>query len=74
MTDINNGEKENLLKYPHFKKNSINLPTTYLKALEEMIERNINVLAIVDDNNQPRRIIERDEILGKIILDLAIDD
>jgi hypothetical protein len=74
INDINNGEKGNLLKYPHFKKNSIYLPTTYLKALKEMKEREVSVLAIVDNNNQPRRIIERDEILGKIILDLAKDD
>jgi len=71
MNDINNGEKEKFLEYPYFKKTSIHLPTTYLEALKEMIEQEVSVLAIVDDNNQPKRIIELDEIIGKIILDLA---
>jgi len=73
IDDINKGYKEELLKYPYFGKNAIKLPTTYLKALKEMIDGEVDALVIVDDNNKPRRIIERNEILGKILLDLGKD-
>jgi hypothetical protein len=68
---MNEGSINKLINYPFVKRDAIRHPTSYLKALEEMIDKEIDALAIVDDKYKPKGIIEREEIISKLLFGLA---
>jgi len=61
---------EQLLGRFPFNSNKIKSPTTNIKALQEMTTNNVDAIAIVDENDKLHGVVEREDILNKVVLAL----
>jgi predicted transcriptional regulator len=50
---------------------AISTKSTNAEALREMIERNSRFLVITDENNRLKGIVEREQVIGKMVLALT---
>jgi len=57
-----------LREFPGFFEKSMSLKATYVEALQEMTENNQEALLVVDDERKVAGFVERDYILGKMML------
>jgi hypothetical protein len=70
LHDIASKSFSDLLDDYPFDTNKIKIPTTNMKVLQEMATRNLDAIAIVDANDKLRGVIEREDILSKIVFAL----
>jgi CBS domain-containing protein len=68
---INSGEKFEVIQYPGVITSTISTRTTNLEALKQMTERNIEALVVIDDDRKLRGVVEREQILSKLLIGLA---
>lgn len=67
---INKGLPE-LFYYPGVVRKTISASCTNAEALREMTEKNIEALVVTDENNRLQGIVERDQVLSRMVLALS---
>jgi hypothetical protein len=68
---INEGDPDKLYTCPGVVSKAISTKSTNAEALREMIERNSRFLVITDENNRLKGIVEREQVIGKMVLALT---
>jgi CBS domain-containing protein len=68
---INEGDSDKLYTCPGVVSKAISTKSTNAEALREMIERNSRFLVITDENNRLKGIVEREQVIGKMVLALT---
>lgn len=67
---LNNGEVNALQQYPGIIQKTITTEMTNLEALEEMTRLNIEALIVIDEEGKLAGVVEREQILSKLMLSL----
>ncbi len=67
---LNDGEVNALQQYPGIIQKTITTEMTNLEALEEMTRLNIEALIVIDEEEKLAGVVEREQILSKLMLSL----
>jgi len=71
LIDAINGDHPNaLLESPMFVKEALNEQSTNVEALRQMTELNIDILVVIDKDRRPKGVVERDQIVNRMMLAL----
>jgi CBS-domain-containing membrane protein len=62
-----------VFRYPGMLKSVIPVETTNSQALEAMSRHGLSALAVVDDERRVKGVVEREQLMSKLILSLAED-
>lgn len=68
---INAGEKQNMFRFPGIVKEAISTQSTNVEALQEMTKQNLEALVVIDENRQLKGVVEREQLLSRMMLSLA---
>lgn len=68
---INRGNRQELFRYPGVVSETIRTQSTNAEALREMTKRNLEALVVTDESNQLRGVVEREQVLSRMILSLT---
>jgi CBS domain-containing protein len=68
---VNGGSEAGLKQYPGVVTRAISTTTTNLEALKEMTARNSEALVVIDAGKKLAGVVEREQILSKLMLALA---
>jgi CBS domain-containing protein len=68
---INEGDSDKLYTCPGVVSKAISTKSTNAEALREMIERNSRFLVITDEKDRLKGIVEREQVIGKMVLALT---
>jgi CBS domain-containing protein len=68
---VNQGQIAQVLRYPGVVKRTISTKSTNAEALREMQEQNIEALVVIDDQQKLRGVVEREQVLGRMMLSLV---
>ena len=68
---INTGKFSELFRYPGVVTETISTQWTNVEALREMTRRNLEALVVIDENKQLVGVVEREQILSKMMLSLV---
>jgi len=71
ISAVNEGIATDLFQYPGIVRETIRTCTTNVEALREMMRQNLEALVVTDENNQLTGIVEREQILSRMMLSLA---
>ena len=73
LDDVQDANVARVFRYPGMLKNVIRTGATNFQALEDMSRYGLNALAVVDDDRRVKGIVERDQLMSKLIRSLADD-
>jgi hypothetical protein len=65
---IKDADKEKLLNYPGVIRDTIPPNSTNAQALRKMVASNVDIIAVVDENDRLKGVIEREQVLSKMVL------
>lgn len=68
---VNQGDKDALFRYPGIIGETIHTQSTNVDALREMTRQNLEALVVIDENGKLKGIVEREQILSRMMLALA---
>lgn len=68
---VNDNRIQDLYRYPGVVRDTISTKSTDIEALQEMTKQNLEALVVIDENRQLKGVIEREQVIGKIILTLV---
>jgi CBS domain-containing protein len=68
---VNNGLERELKLYPGVMTKAISTKTTNLEALKEMASQNIGALVVIDEGRKLCGVVEREQILSKLLIGMA---
>lgn len=68
---INTGRTSDLFRYPGFVTETISTQWTNADALHEMTRQNLEALVVIDENKQLIGVVEREQILSRMMLSLV---
>jgi CBS domain-containing protein len=68
---ISEGNKGDLRRYPGIVTKTISIKATNLDALREMTAQNLDALVVIDENQKLKGVVEREQILSKLLLGMA---
>lgn len=68
---INEGRLAALYRYPGVVRKAINIQYTNVEALREMTEQNLEALVVVDEKDHLKGVIEREQVLSRMMLALT---
>jgi hypothetical protein len=68
---VNAGQVAQLLRYPGVVKKTISIKSTNAEALREMLAQNIEALVVIDENKKLRGVVEREQVLSRMMLSLV---
>jgi hypothetical protein len=68
---INSGDKTALFRYPGVIGETIRTQSTNVEALQEMTKQNLEALVVIDENKKLKGVVEREQILSRMMLSLA---
>lgn len=68
---INRGSSEELFSYPGVVKDTISTQSTNAEALREMTKQNLEALVVIDEKRGLKGVVERDQVLSKMMLALT---
>ncbi len=71
---IAENNKNYILSLPGFHSNSIQATDTNVAALEKMRQQNARAIVVVDDQNRPTGVVKRDDIVARLLENLAASD
>jgi hypothetical protein len=71
IATINNELSQELFRYPGVVKETIHMQSTNAEALREMTRQNLEALVVTDKDNQLRGVVEREQVLSKMMLSLT---
>jgi hypothetical protein len=60
-----------LMRYPGFETQAITTIWTNVRALQEMVRRNVEALIVVNDRNEIEGVIEREQVVSLMMLSLV---
>jgi hypothetical protein len=69
--DVNEGLAQELFRFPGFIRETIRTQSTNSDALREMTKQNMEALVVIDEKNELSGIVEREQILSRMMLSLA---
>jgi hypothetical protein len=70
FVDAINGGRAELLSYPGVVGKAISTGATSVEALREMVDHNSHFLVVTDEKNQVAGVVEREQVIGRMILAL----
>jgi CBS domain-containing protein len=68
---INRGDIQELRRYPSVVTRTISTKATNIDALREMITQNLEALLVVDEDRKLKGVVEREQILSRLLLAMA---
>jgi signal-transduction protein with cAMP-binding, CBS, and nucleotidyltransferase domain len=68
---INNGQVRKLQRYPGLVTKTISIKVTHKQALQEMTDRNLEALVVIDENKRLRGVVELEQVLSQLMLALT---
>lgn len=68
---INHGRYNDLVRYPGVVKETVTTRATNAEALREMERQNLEALVVVDEKMHPKGVVEREQVLIRLMLALA---
>src|SRR5262245_47112260 len=68
---VNEGLTRELFRYPGIVKETIRTHSNNAEALREMLRQNLEALVVPDENNQLIGVVEREQILSRMMLSLV---
>jgi len=68
---VNEGDRQRLLLFPGLVKETINTQSTNVEALREMMKQNVEALVVIDENYHLKGVVEREQILSRMMLSLT---
>jgi hypothetical protein len=68
---IEDDNREKLLEYPGVVRDKISPNTTNGEALRKMVTSNLDVIVVVDENNRLKGVVEREQVLARMVLTLT---
>ena len=68
---INQGEINALSQYPGITKKTVSTKKTNIEALREMMSLNFDELIVTDEEERLKGVVERDQIVSKLLLSMA---
>jgi CBS domain-containing protein len=71
LSSVNQGQIAQVLRYPGVDKKTISTKSTNAEALREMLDKNIDALVIIDDARKLRGVVEREQVLSRMMLSLV---
>lgn len=71
IREINEGHKQELFRYPGIVRDTIRMQSTNAEALGEMTRQNLEALVVTDENNELKGVVEREQVLSKMMLSLT---
>jgi CBS domain-containing protein len=70
-TPISEGNIGELRRYPGIVTRTISTKTTNFEALQKMTAQNIEALVVIDEDGKLKGVVEREQILSKLLLGMA---
>lgn len=67
---INQGRTQDLFRYQGVEKETISTKSSNFEALQQMTKVNIEALVVVDENRKLKGVVEREQVLSRIMLTL----
>lgn len=71
INSINDGRLNDLFRYPGVVKETITTKSTNIEALQKMTKENLEALVVIDDDRKLKGVIEREQVISKIMLTLV---
>jgi CBS domain-containing protein len=71
LNAVNAGQMAQVLRYPGVVKKTISTKSTNAEALREMLEQNIEALVVIDEQRKLRGVVEREQVLSRIMLSMV---
>jgi predicted transcriptional regulator len=71
IDSVNEGQIAQVLRYPGVVKKTISTKSTNADALREMLEQNIEALVVIDERRKLRGVVEREQVLSRMMLSLV---
>ncbi len=71
LDTVNQGQIAQVLRYPGVVKKTISTRSTNAEALREMLEQNIEALVVIDEQRKLRGVVEREQVLSRMMLSLV---
>ena len=68
---INTGNIQELQRYPGVVTSTISTKATNINALREMTTQNLEALVVIDEDRKLKGVVEREQILSKLLLSMA---
>jgi CBS domain-containing protein len=68
---VNDGRAQELFRYPGVVRETIHTQSTNTEALREMTKQNSDALVVIDEKNELAGVVEREQILSRMMLSLA---
>ncbi len=68
---INVGRSQDLYRYPSVIKDTISTKSTNIEALQLMTKDNLEALVVIDEDRKLKGVIEREQVLSKLMLALV---
>jgi len=68
---VNRGLTAELMRYPGFETQTITTTWTNVRALQEMVRKNVEALIVINDRSQIEGVIEREQIICLMMLSLV---
>lgn len=68
---VNDGSVPHLRRYPGVVTRTITTEQTNIEAIQEMTDQNLEALVVIDQDRQLRGVVEREQVLSKLMLALA---
>lgn len=68
---VNQGQVAQVLRYPGVVSRTISTKSTNAEALREMLQQNIEALVVIDDQRKLRGVVEREQVLSRMMLSLV---
>jgi CBS domain-containing protein len=68
---LNQDRVNELRRYPGVVTQTISTSATNIEAIQEMTNQNLEALVVVDDDRRLRGVVEREQVLSKLLLALA---
>jgi len=71
LNAVNQGQTAQVLRYPGVGKKTISTKSSNADALREMLEQNIEALVVIDEQRKLCGVVEREQVLSRMMLSLV---
>ncbi len=68
---INEGNVQELQRYPGVVTSTISIETSNVDALQEMSANNLEALIVIDKDRRLRGVVEREQLISKMLIGIA---
>ena len=68
---LKDADKQKLFAYPGILRDKVSPNATNGEALRKMVESNLDLIAVVDENDRLKGVLEREQVLSKMVLTLT---